>query len=101
SLNSGTGPLQGTLLADIGTDVGNGRLSFNDLQIDSAGANQQLKASANGLVKVNSSLFSVSAGAADHLIIQTQPSGIAEAGMSFPQQPVIRVEDVFGNLRTA
>jgi len=101
SLNSGTGPLQGTLIADIGTSAGNGRISFNNLRLDTAGANQQLKASANGLVKVNSSLFAVNAAAASQLVIQTQPSSAAQAGVAFPQQPALLVQDVFGNLRTA
>lgn len=100
SLNPGTGPLQGTLVADIGTDAGNGRISFSDLRIDTSGANQQLKASANGLVKANSGLFTVNAGAASQLVVQTQPSSAAQAGVAFPQQPAILVQDIFGNLRT-
>src|SRR5947207_3159413 len=40
-------------------------------------------------------------GAANQLTIQTQPSSTATAGVPFAQQPVIRVEDQFGNLVTA
>ena len=101
SLEAGAGPLQGTLVADIGTDLGNGRINFSDLRLDAAGANQQLKASANGLINTYSSLFTVNASTADHLAIQTQPASAAEAGVAFAPQPSIRVEDVFGNLRTA
>lgn len=39
-------------------------------------------------------------GAASRLTIQTQPSSTATAGVTFAQQPVIRIEDQFGNLRT-
>jgi hypothetical protein len=38
-------------------------------------------------------------GAANKLIIQTQPSATAIAGVSFAQQPVLQVQDQFGNLR--
>jgi hypothetical protein len=34
------------------------------------------------------------------LVIQTQPSSMATAGLAFAQQPVIRVEDAAGNLLT-
>jgi hypothetical protein len=42
----------------------------------------------------------VNAGAASRLTIQTQPSAAATAGVIFARQPVIRVEDAFGNLCT-
>src|SRR5213075_1878834 len=35
------------------------------------------------------------------LVIQTQPSSTATAGVFFAQQPVIRIEDAAGNLLTA
>src|SRR5438093_12523725 len=41
------------------------------------------------------------AGAASHLAIQTQPSPVATAGVAFAQQPVIQVQDQFGNWRNA
>jgi fibronectin-binding autotransporter adhesin len=40
-------------------------------------------------------------GAATKLAIVTQPSAAATAGVNFPQQPVVQVQDQFGNLRTA
>src|SRR5204862_3371173 len=43
----------------------------------------------------------VSPAAASQLTIQTQPSGTATAGVAFTQQPVIRIEDQYGNLRSA
>src|SRR5439155_1943828 len=39
------------------------------------------------------------AGAANLLASQTQPSATAVAGIAFAQQPVIQVQDQFGNLR--
>src|SRR2546427_10714793 len=43
----------------------------------------------------------INPAAAHHLAIQTQPSDTATAGVAFVQQPVIRLEDQFGNLRSA
>ena len=39
------------------------------------------------------------AGSATNLVIQTQPSATATAGVPFGQQPAIEVRDRFGNLR--
>src|SRR5213076_40515 len=39
--------------------------------------------------------------AANRLTIQTQPSSTATAGVPFAAQPVIRIEDQFGNLRSS
>ncbi len=97
SLNSGTGPLQGTATADIGTAAGNGTISFADLRIDAAGTNKQLTASASGLAAGLSSMFTVNSGTATRLTIQRQPSSTATAGTAFAIQPVIQIEDAFGN----
>jgi len=40
------------------------------------------------------------AGAASSLVIQTQPSSTATAGVAFAQQPVLQVLDQFGTLRS-
>src|SRR6185369_4431143 len=37
---------------------------------------------------------------ASKLVINTQPSSVATAGVAFAQQPVIGVADQFGNLRS-
>jgi hypothetical protein len=100
SLSSGSGPLQGTMVADIGTTMGNGFVRFSDLRSDSAGPGQQLKVTASGPSTGYSATFSISAGPAAQLAIQTQPSANAQAGVAFPQQPAVQVEDAFGNPRT-
>jgi hypothetical protein len=41
------------------------------------------------------------AGTATRLVIETQPSAVATAGVSFARQPVIHIEDQFGNLCVA
>src|SRR5207244_2534674 len=43
----------------------------------------------------------VSAAAASRLTIQTQPPSTATAGVIFAPQPVLRIEDQFGNLRSS
>lgn len=48
----------------------------------------------------NFGMLTETPGSAARLTIQTQPSPTATAGVVFAQQPVIRVEDQFGNLCT-
>src|SRR5439155_2835432 len=61
SLSSGSGPLLGTTSLDAGTNAGNGQVAFSNLEIDSAGTNKQLSASAAGMSNALSSVFSVGA----------------------------------------
>jgi uncharacterized repeat protein (TIGR01451 family) len=65
--------------------------------------NNTLQASASGVTGSPSSLtFTESsvAGAATQLVIQTEPSSTATAGSAFAQQPVVLVEDAYGNVVT-
>ena len=58
--------------------------------------------SGTGILPVStSSSVTVNPGAASKLTILAQPSTTATAGVAFGQQPVIRVEDAFGNLRSS
>ncbi len=98
SLTSGSGTLLGTATADIGSAVGNGSVTFTDLEVDIAGSGKQLTASASGLADGLSSTFAVQPSTASKLTVQTEPSSSATAGVAFAQQPVLRVEDAFGNL---
>src|SRR5262249_37515425 len=59
TLTSGTGPLLGNPTLNIGTGAGNGTISYTNLEIDTAGTNDQLTASASGLTSGLSSVFSV------------------------------------------
>src|SRR6185436_9095959 len=86
---------------DIGTNAGNGLVTFTNLELDIAGTDKQLTANASGLSNALSTVFTVGSAAAHHLGIQTQPSASAAAGVTFSPQPVIRIEDQFGNLRTS
>src|SRR5439155_948183 len=100
SLTGGTGPLQGTASVDIGTAAGNGTATFTNLRIDAASAGQQLTASASGLTSALSAVFTVNAGPAASLAIQTQPPTTVSAGVTFSPAPAIRILDAFGNLRS-
>src|SRR5439155_1325016 len=55
----------------------------------------------SGLPTVTSSNVTVNPAAASKLTILTQPSSTATAGVAFAQQPVVRIEDQFGNLRSS
>ncbi len=60
----------------------------------------QLSADSAGLVSALSSNITTYAAAGVALVIQTQPSATAAAGVAFAQQPVIAVVDSFGNVTT-
>jgi hypothetical protein len=96
SRGTGTGTLQGTLTA---ASV-NGIARFNNLSYNVAETINLALASA-GLNSTNSGSIVVSPAAASRLTTLTQPSATATAGVPFAQQPVIRVEDQFGNLRSS
>src|SRR5439155_20632537 len=53
----------------------------------------------NTLTSTQSGILVVAASAS-RLTVLTQPSLIATAGVAFAPQPVVRIEDQFGNLRT-
>ena len=95
TLNSGSGSLAGTTtVAAV-----NGIASFSNLRIDTAGA-KTLQLTDGALTSVNSGSFTVSPGAASQLVVSTQPAG-ATAGSVFVTQPVLAVQDAFGNTVTS
>ena len=99
TLSSGTGPLQGTTSTNLGMSGAKGVVTFTNLRIDVAGTNDQLSAtSTNGLTNAVSAVFTVNPAAASKLVIATQPSSTATAGVAFAQQPVLYVKDNYGNL---
>src|SRR5207245_1645191 len=59
TLSTGTGPLLGTTSLDIGTAAGNAVGTFTNLEIDSAGTNKQLTATASGFTNALSTAFTV------------------------------------------
>src|SRR5439155_994201 len=57
--------------------------------------------SSSGLTGASSSNVLVSPAAASKLTILAQPSNTATAGIAFAQQPTVRIEDQYGNLRSS
>jgi autotransporter-associated beta strand protein len=94
AINTGSGVLQGPATVT----VVNGVAGFSGLSYLVA-ETVTLKFTASGLSPKNSGNIVVSPAAASQLTVQTQPSAAPIAGVAFPQQPVVRVEDQFGNLR--
>ena len=75
-----------------------GIATFTGCRIDKAGS-YTLTATANRLAAATSSSFTIEAGAADQLSFTSQPSD-ATGGIAFGTQPVVTVQDAFGNTVT-
>lgn len=89
-----------------GTDTNNvnssvtevdGVAAFNGLSYQVAQSNK-ITFTAPGVTSVISSNIVVSAAAASQLVLVTQPSAAATAGINFVQQPVVQIQDAYGNL---
>ena len=92
----GAGNLMGTNTANTTGGVA----TFSNLRIDGLIGARTLSFSATGLTGVGSASFTVTAGDAAALAIDTEPSATATAGLAFAQQPVIGLRDAFGNVAT-
>jgi hypothetical protein len=96
SLASGTGPLLGTTTVT----VSGGIATFTDLSDDTAETISLQFVSVPALTTAVSNNIVVSPAAATQLVLSTQPSSTATAGVAFSTQPVIYVEDQYGNVET-
>ena len=96
SLPVGSGPLQGTTTVT----ASGGIATFTNLADDKAETITLHFTSSSGLTAATSSNIVISPAAASQLAIDTQPSPTATAGVAFATQPVVYVEDQFGNLVT-
>ena len=94
TLGSGTGPLQGTKTVTV---VG-GVATFAGLTYDVAETITLNYAGAG--FTAGPSTVTVNPASASKLVIQTQPSTTATAGQAFATQPVILLEDQYGNIET-
>ncbi len=99
SLSVATNPASGTLTCAGGPSQATvaGAASFSGCTIDRAGSGYVLRAAAIGLAAATSTSFGVVPGVAANLTVATQPAGAA-GGSPFASQPLVRVEDAFGNL---
>src|SRR5207244_6019372 len=59
TLTAGTGALQGSTNADIGTSAGNGVVTFTNIQVSAAGSGKQITASASAMTNVVSASFTI------------------------------------------
>src|SRR5205814_3874669 len=93
--NAGTSALQG------GTNLTatNGVVTFTNLSYNVA-ETMTIGFTAASLTGVISDNVLVGPGPANRLIMQMQPSATVIAGEVFAQQPVVRIEDQFGNTRS-
>ncbi len=92
TLSSGTGEMTGTFPQITNAS---GLATFSNLSINLVGV-KQLSASAAGLTPAVSSTFTIQSGPPARLHFTTSPSGGA-AGTPFATQPVVTLEDLFGN----
>jgi hypothetical protein len=95
-LNTGSGPLQGTTLVAVSQGVA----TFTNLA-DNTAETITLKFTSGSLTPATSSSILVSPAAASKLVVTTQPSTTATAGVAFATQPVVKEEDPFGNVITS
>ena len=89
----------GTLSGTTTVSAVAGVATFNDLVDDTSGS-ISLDISSGKLTPATATGIPVSPGQAAKLIVQSQPSRAATAGVAFTNQPVIVLEDQFGNLET-
>jgi hypothetical protein len=74
-----------------------GRASFTNLRISGPPGIYQLAFSAPSITGATSNDISIAAGTSTQLGVVTQPNATAQSGVTFTQQPVIRLEDASGN----
>jgi len=101
AITSGTGTSGALLDAGCTATTAAGVASFTGCEIDTAGTGYTLTATyaSDGLTGA-SSAFGVGAGPASQLAFTTQPGGAA-VGSPFIDQPVVTIEDGYGNPATS
>ena len=94
----GTASLQGSNLT---VTLANGVATFSGLSYNKAETmNIAFTTNAGSFTSATSNNIVVSPAAASQLVITTQPSATATAGVAFATQPVVKEEDAFGNVIT-
>jgi hypothetical protein len=94
--NPGSATLGGT----VTVNVVDGVATFTDLTLTAADSGYTLVATSGSLTAATSIPFTVTPAAAAELTIVTQPSATATAGQPFDTQPLLDLEDRYGNLET-
>jgi hypothetical protein len=93
SLGTGAGPLQGTLTAT----VVNGVATFANLG-DLTAETITIRFSSGNLASATSTSVTVGPAAGTRLVVTQQPSPTATAASVFATQPVVKLEDQYGNV---
>jgi len=103
TLTTGTGSLTGT--ATMSAVNGVADFTGKGLNINLVGTNKVLTATATVAAGVKttttSPAFTITFAAASQVVFTTQPSASTVAGVAFAQQPVVKIEDAFGNVVTS
>ncbi len=94
--NPSQGVLSGTASGATKVRASNGIATFSALSIDKAGEKYTLKASSSDLRDATSNDFDIAHGAAAKLMFTTQPGGAVVKNV-FANQPVVEVQDAYGN----
>jgi alpha-tubulin suppressor-like RCC1 family protein len=97
TLSLGSSPPGGTLGGTTSAGVVGGIATFAGLTLDQAGIGYTVVATAPSISPATSVPFDVTAGTAARVRVVTQPSDTVVNGVRFPRQPVVRLEDGFGN----
>ena len=97
ALALGSAPPGGTIRGPTTAGVVGGIATFGGLMLDQAGIGYTLVASAPAISPATSVSFDIISGTAARLMVVTQPSDTAASGVRLPRQPVVRLEDGFGN----
>ncbi|HVM44128.1 MAG TPA: hypothetical protein VMT77_11485, partial [Gemmatimonadales bacterium] len=92
-----SGPAGATLANATATTLSTGLATFVDLTLTGTVGRYVLGFSAQGYQGAVSGAVVLSAGAATRLVIATEPSGFAQSGVPFVQQPVVQLQDASGN----
>ena len=102
SIKPGTGSTGATVdcTANPVSTNGSGDATFAGCDIDVAGTNYRLLASASGTTSGETNLFNITAGAANKLFFFTQPSRGTPGG-ALATQPVVEIQDIPGNRVTS
>ena len=95
ALTTGTGALTGTVTKTAATGIAD--FAGQGLKIDLVGANKVLTATGGGYTSAATSAFTITNSTATKLAFTTQPSASTVKDVAFATQPIVTVQDAFGN----
>ncbi|HEY2805839.1 MAG TPA: Ig-like domain-containing protein [Gemmatimonadales bacterium] len=93
----GSGPSGGALVGTTSVTAVAGVATFTGLSLSKSGSGYTLTASAGGVTGATSSSFAVSAAGASRLSLTNALPGSGASGVALGTQPVLQIQDAFGN----